>query len=99
MGAPVRSKSSARLITPRLLLRPRQRADLDAQVALDSDPEISIYSDVDVLVRSTGRSPREVRKRIKAEIAGRSPSRAASGSSSGRSDPGFSACAAYCRSR
>lgn len=73
MGAPVRSKSSARLITPRLLLRPRQRADLDAQVALDSDPEISIYSDVDVLVRSTGRSPREVRKRIKAEIAGRSP--------------------------
>ena len=69
MGAPVQSKWSARLSTPRLLLRPRQRADLDKQVALDSDPEISIYSDVDILVRSAGRNPRDVRKRIKAEMA------------------------------
>lgn len=69
MGAPVRSKPLARLITPRLLLRPRQRADLDAQVLLDSDPEISIYSDVNALVRTTGNNPRDVRKRIKAELA------------------------------
>lgn len=69
MGAPVRSKASARLITPRLLLRPRQRADLDAQVALDSDPEISLYSDINALVRHDADNPRELRKKIKTEIA------------------------------
>ncbi|HJU10593.1 MAG TPA: GNAT family N-acetyltransferase [Candidatus Binataceae bacterium] len=58
-------------MTPRLLLRPRQRADLDDQVALDSDPEISMYADVDVRIRTTGRNPGEVRKRLKAEITQR----------------------------
>lgn len=73
MGAPVRFKTSARLITSRLLLRPRQRADLDAQVALDSDPEISIYSDVNAIVRSAASNLRELRKKIKEEIAAGPP--------------------------
>jgi RimJ/RimL family protein N-acetyltransferase len=61
------------LFTPRLRLRPRTKADVDANVAMDLDPEVYPYSEVHFHVRKKPPDPIKLRESIRSEIAARPP--------------------------
>jgi RimJ/RimL family protein N-acetyltransferase len=77
------------LSTSRLLLRPRTPADLNANLAMDLDPEIYAYYDVFFSVRKTALDPRALRKKIKSEIASGGPPRGSLWVVEWKDQPGF----------
>jgi RimJ/RimL family protein N-acetyltransferase len=77
------------LSTSRLLLRPRTRADLKANLAMDLDPEVYTYYDIHFRVHKTAANPTALRKKIKSEIASGGPPQGAVWVVEWKAKPGF----------